>query len=61
MPTSRRANVTRQMYAPLGNGALDPAIAVHDLVKDFGEVRAVRGVEFEVAHRPALSSRYRSR
>src|ERR1700694_103063 len=31
-----------------GNGAT-PAIAVHDLVKNFGEVRAVRGVTFEVA------------
>src|SRR3989442_9352677 len=31
------------------NGATVPAIAVHDLIKNFGEVRAVRGVEFEVA------------
>jgi ABC-2 type transport system ATP-binding protein len=36
-----------------GNGAAavgEPAIAVHNLVKRFGEVEAVRGVEFEVAH-----------
>jgi ABC-2 type transport system ATP-binding protein len=31
------------------NGAHAPAIAVRDLVKTFGEVRAVRGVNFEVA------------
>jgi ABC-2 type transport system ATP-binding protein len=31
------------------NGAQTPAIAVHDLVKNFDEVRAVRGVNFEVA------------
>jgi ABC-2 type transport system ATP-binding protein len=31
------------------NGASAPAIAVRDLVKTFGEVRAVRGVNFEVA------------
>ncbi len=31
-----------------GNGAA-PAIAVHGLVKTFGEIHAVRGVEFEVA------------
>ena len=31
------------------NGATPPAIAVHDLVKNFDEVRAVRGVNFEVA------------
>src|SRR5438105_426225 len=31
------------------NGATIPAIAVHDLVKNFGEVRAVCGVDFEVA------------
>ncbi len=31
------------------NGASAPAIAVHDLAKSFGEVRAVRGVNFEVA------------
>src|ERR1700722_7288322 len=30
------------------NGAGAPAIAVRDLVKTFGEVRAVRGVNFEV-------------
>ena len=29
--------------------AVHPAIAVRDLAKDFGEVRAVRGVNFEVA------------
>jgi ABC-2 type transport system ATP-binding protein len=35
-----------------GNGSRDghePAISVHNLVKTFGEVRAVRGVEFDVA------------
>ena len=31
------------------NGAHASAIAVRDLVKTFGEVRAVRGVNFEVA------------
>ena len=31
------------------NGATVPAIAVRDLVKNFDEVRAVRGVNFEVA------------
>src|SRR2546421_211654 len=31
------------------NGATIPAITVHDLVKNFGEVRAVCGVDFEVA------------
>ena len=31
------------------NGSQGPAIAVHDLVKNFKEVRAVRGVSFEVA------------
>jgi ABC-2 type transport system ATP-binding protein len=31
------------------SGATAPAIAVRDLVKTFGEVRAVRGVNFEVA------------
>ena len=31
------------------HGAQPPAIAVHDLVKNFDEVRAVRGVNFEVA------------
>jgi ABC-2 type transport system ATP-binding protein len=31
------------------NGATAPAIAVRDLAKTFGEVRAVRGVNFEVA------------
>jgi ABC-2 type transport system ATP-binding protein len=32
-----------------GNGASPPAISVRDLAKTFGEVRAVRGVNFEVA------------
>jgi ABC-2 type transport system ATP-binding protein len=31
------------------DGGRHPAIAVHNLVKNFGEVRAVRGVEFEVS------------
>jgi ABC-2 type transport system ATP-binding protein len=31
------------------NGASGPAISVRDLVKNYGEVRAVRGVNFEVA------------
>jgi ABC-2 type transport system ATP-binding protein len=35
--------------ASTANGAGSPAIAVRDLVKNFGEVRAVRGVGFEVA------------
>jgi ABC-2 type transport system ATP-binding protein len=35
--------------ASTANGAGPPAIAVRDLVKNFGEVRAVRGVGFEVA------------
>jgi ABC-2 type transport system ATP-binding protein len=37
------------MTAPATNGASAPAISVRDLVKSFGEVRAVRGVNFEVA------------
>ncbi len=37
------------MSASTANGAGAPAIAVRDLVKHFGEVRAVRGVNFEVA------------
>src|SRR5665648_506868 len=37
------------MSATNANGASAPAIAVRDLVKTFGEVRAVRGVNFEVA------------
>jgi ABC-2 type transport system ATP-binding protein len=37
------------MTSSAGNGALAPAISVRDLVKNFGEVRAVRGVNFEVA------------
>jgi ABC-2 type transport system ATP-binding protein len=37
------------MTSPATNGASAPAIAVRDLVKNFGEVRAVRGVNFEVA------------
>ena len=36
------------MTSPDANGASVPAIAVRDLVKTFGEVRAVRGVNFEV-------------
>jgi ABC-2 type transport system ATP-binding protein len=31
------------------NGSQDPAVAVRDLVKNFGDVHAVRGVSFEVA------------
>src|SRR5579859_6524262 len=37
------------MTSPSGNGASGAAITVTDLVKNFGEVRAVRGVNFEVA------------
>jgi ABC-2 type transport system ATP-binding protein len=37
------------MSATNANGASASAIAVRDLVKTFGEVRAVRGVNFEVA------------
>ncbi|HEX3690180.1 MAG TPA: ATP-binding cassette domain-containing protein [Solirubrobacteraceae bacterium] len=37
------------MTSPASNGASAPAISVRDLVKNFGEVRAVRGVNFEVA------------
>jgi ABC-2 type transport system ATP-binding protein len=37
------------MTSSASNGALVPAISVRDLVKNFGEVRAVRGVNFEVA------------
>ncbi len=37
------------MTSPATNGASAPAISVRDLVKSFGEVRAVRGVNFEVA------------
>jgi ABC-2 type transport system ATP-binding protein len=37
------------MTSPDANGATPSAIAVRDLVKTFGEVRAVRGVNFEVA------------
>jgi ABC-2 type transport system ATP-binding protein len=37
------------MTSPDANGATAPAIAVRDLVKNFDEVRAVRGVNFEVA------------
>src|SRR6201992_3080994 len=37
------------MTSPATNGASAPAISVRDLVKNFGEVRAVRGVNFEVA------------
>jgi ABC-2 type transport system ATP-binding protein len=38
----------RQVAAP-DSGAATPAIVVRDLVKTFGELRAVRGVNFEVA------------
>jgi ABC-2 type transport system ATP-binding protein len=38
----------RQVAAP-DSGAAAPAIVVRDLAKTFGEVRAVRGVTFEVA------------
>jgi len=37
------------MTPAASNGASAPAISVRDLVKSFGEVRAVRGVNFEVA------------
>ena len=37
------------MTSPDTNGASAPAISVRDLVKNFDEVRAVRGVNFEVA------------
>ncbi len=37
------------MTSSASNGASAPAISVRDLVKNFGEVRAVRGVNFEVA------------
>src|ERR1700744_5713302 len=37
------------MTSPATNGASVPAISVHDLVKNYDEVRAVRGVNFEVA------------
>src|ERR1700759_2297249 len=37
------------MTSPDSNGASTPAISVRDLVKNFGEVRAGRGVNFEVA------------
>jgi ABC-2 type transport system ATP-binding protein len=37
------------MTSPDSNGASTPAISVRDLVKTFDEVRAVRGVNFEVA------------
>ena len=32
-----------------GMGPQQPAIVVRELAKDFGEVKAVRGVDFEVA------------
>src|SRR5947209_13754339 len=35
--------------AMAGNGSRQNAIIVRELVKDFGEVKAVRGVDFEVA------------
>src|ERR1700727_2093697 len=37
------------MTSPASNGASVPAISVRDLVKNYDEVRAVRGVNFEVA------------
>jgi ABC-2 type transport system ATP-binding protein len=37
------------MTSAATNGGSAPAISVRDLVKTFGEVRAVRGVNFEVA------------
>jgi ABC-2 type transport system ATP-binding protein len=37
------------MSATSSNGGAPAAISVHDLVKNFGEVKAVRGVNFEVA------------
>ena len=37
------------MTSPASNGGSAPAISVRDLVKNYGEVRAVRGVNFEVA------------
>ncbi len=37
------------MTLTASNGAATPAIAVRDLVKTFGEIRAVRGVNFDVA------------
>jgi ABC-2 type transport system ATP-binding protein len=37
------------MTSPAANGGSAPAISVRDLVKNYGEVRAVRGVNFEVA------------
>ncbi|HTU95804.1 MAG TPA: ATP-binding cassette domain-containing protein [Solirubrobacteraceae bacterium] len=37
------------MTSPDSNGTSTAAISVRDLVKNFGEVRAVRGVNFEVA------------
>jgi ABC-2 type transport system ATP-binding protein len=37
------------MTSPANNGASAPAISVRDLVKTYDEVRAVRGVNFEVA------------
>jgi ABC-2 type transport system ATP-binding protein len=36
-------------HAPANGASQAPAIAVHDLVKNFDEVQAVRGVNFEVA------------
>jgi ABC-2 type transport system ATP-binding protein len=37
------------MTSSASSGATVPAISVRDLVKNYGEVRAVRGVNFEVA------------
>ena len=49
-PSSPTANVSVAMSSTDTNGASGPlpAIAVSDLAKTFGEVRAVRGVSFEV-------------
>ena len=46
-PGRPRSNVGLQM--PPAAGSATPAITVTDLAKSFGEVRAVRGVNFEVA------------
>src|SRR6201985_784021 len=37
------------MTSPATNGGSAAAISVRDLVKNYGEVRAVRGINFEVA------------
>jgi ABC-2 type transport system ATP-binding protein len=46
---SRLANVGVQMSTSNDRAGTVPAITVHDLAKSFGEVRAVKGVNFEVA------------